>query len=226
MLASCGKDTETNVLEEKQANKAPSFKLQDEGLALGERSKSLLEKRVALYFYPKDETPGCTKQACSFRDSSDEYVKENIVVLGINYDSPETHAKFKECHCLTFPLLSDKDGSVKGRLQGPTAARLADLFHNELLSLLTNKELSSNDSNALMLATMPQTFLKHLLPLGPTKRRGSANTTGIVMSHSAHNNYIGIFQKGSDCGALFYINLQSQFGLFLESSFEFYLKTL
>ncbi len=83
LLASCGKDTETNVLEEKQANKAPSFKLQDETGAW-RTLEEFAGKRVALYFYPKDETPGCTKQACSFRDSSEEYAKENIVVLGIN----------------------------------------------------------------------------------------------------------------------------------------------
>jgi len=91
--------------------KAPDFKLlSDEG-----REVSLSDfrgKKVVLYFYPKDMTPGCTKEACSFSDGSEDIAKQNAVVLGISADSPESHKKFKEKHRLTFPLLSDVNKEV------------------------------------------------------------------------------------------------------------------
>jgi thioredoxin-dependent peroxiredoxin len=70
------------------------------------------KKTVVLYFYPKDETPGCTREACDFRDQSAEFEKHNVVVLGISNDNMESHQKFKEKHQLSFPLLSDEDASV------------------------------------------------------------------------------------------------------------------
>jgi peroxiredoxin Q/BCP len=70
------------------------------------------KKTVVLYFYPKDETPGCTREACDFRDQSAEFEKHNVVVLGISNDNMESHQKFKEKHRLSFPLLSDEDASV------------------------------------------------------------------------------------------------------------------
>lgn len=92
-------------------SKAPQFTLYDENKK--QRSLSdFLGKKVVLYFYPKDDTPGCTKEACSFRDAAKEYAQHDIVVLGINYDSPETHKKFKEKYHLPFILLSDKDGAI------------------------------------------------------------------------------------------------------------------
>jgi len=70
------------------------------------------KKTVVLYFYPKDETPGCTKEACAFRDRSEEFEKNNVVVLGVSNDDMETHMRFKEKQKLSFPLLSDPDASV------------------------------------------------------------------------------------------------------------------
>lgn len=69
-------------------------------------------KKVVLYFYPKDNTPGCTKEACAFRDSYEEFNKRNIVVIGISADSVSSHKKFKEKYKLPFYLLSDKDMNV------------------------------------------------------------------------------------------------------------------
>ena len=69
-------------------------------------------KEVILYFYPKDDTPGCTAEACSFRDSMDALEKENAVVLGVSTDSVESHRKFREKHNLNFPLLSDPTADV------------------------------------------------------------------------------------------------------------------
>jgi peroxiredoxin Q/BCP len=70
------------------------------------------KKTVILYFYPKDETPGCTREACDFRDHSEEFDKQNVVVLGVSTDSLESHQHFREKQKLPFPLLSDAEGTV------------------------------------------------------------------------------------------------------------------
>ncbi len=70
------------------------------------------KKTVVLYFYPKDETPGCTREACDFRDHTEEFEKAAVVVLGVSTDSMESHLKFKEKQKLPFPLLSDEDAAV------------------------------------------------------------------------------------------------------------------
>ncbi len=69
-------------------------------------------KTVVLYFYPKDDTPGCTKQACSFRDAAEEYKAKNIVVLGVSVDDEASHVAFTQKYGLTFPLLADTDKSL------------------------------------------------------------------------------------------------------------------
>ncbi|MEO1591209.1 MAG: thioredoxin-dependent thiol peroxidase [Cyanobacteria bacterium J06632_22] len=69
-------------------------------------------KRVVLYFYPRDNTPGCTKEACAFRDSYEQYQAEGAVVLGVSTDNAKSHAKFAEKHGLPFPLLIDEEGKV------------------------------------------------------------------------------------------------------------------
>ena len=69
-------------------------------------------KTVVLYFYPKDDTPGCTKQACSFRDARPEYQGKDIVVLGVSADDEVSHQAFTEKYGLNFPLLADTDQSL------------------------------------------------------------------------------------------------------------------
>lgn len=69
-------------------------------------------KTVVIYFYPKDDTPGCTKQACSFRDSYSEYEDKNIVVLGVSMDDATSHQAFKGKFSLPFPLIVDTDGTL------------------------------------------------------------------------------------------------------------------
>jgi peroxiredoxin Q/BCP len=69
-------------------------------------------KTVVLYFYPKDDTPGCTKEACSFRDSYSEYQGKDIVVLGVSMDDEASHQQFTNKFNLPFPLLADVDGSI------------------------------------------------------------------------------------------------------------------
>jgi len=68
-----------------------------------------LGKKIVIYFYPKDDTPGCTTQACAFRDAYDDFKSDDIVVIGISKDSPESHLKFINKYELPFILLSDED---------------------------------------------------------------------------------------------------------------------
>ena len=69
-------------------------------------------QKVVLYFYPKDDTPGCTREACSFRDDRSKFTKANAVIVGVSRDSPASHQRFAEKFHLTFPLLSDADAAV------------------------------------------------------------------------------------------------------------------
>lgn len=69
-------------------------------------------KTVVLYFYPKDDTPGCTKQACSFRDANSEYKNKDIVVLGVSADDEVSHQQFTQKYGLNFPLLADTDREI------------------------------------------------------------------------------------------------------------------
>ncbi len=70
------------------------------------------KKTVVLYFYPKDETPGCTKEACGFRDLREDFEKVGAVILGVSNDPIESHLKFREKHKLPFDLLADEDAAV------------------------------------------------------------------------------------------------------------------
>ena len=69
-------------------------------------------KTVVLYFYPKDDTPGCTKQACSFRDASADYQGKDVVVLGVSADNQASHQQFTEKYNLNFPLLADTEKTM------------------------------------------------------------------------------------------------------------------
>jgi thioredoxin-dependent peroxiredoxin len=86
---------------------APDFELSDEN-GIPHRLSSYRGKPVILYFYPKDDTPGCTTEACSFRDAYTDYKKAGVVILGISPDSSKSHKKFIEKFSLPFPLLADE----------------------------------------------------------------------------------------------------------------------
>ena len=75
-------------------------------------SKDLLGKPVVIYFYPRDDTPGCTKEACGFRDQYPELQKNGAVVLGVSADTVKSHAKFTDKFQLPFPLISDTDAVI------------------------------------------------------------------------------------------------------------------
>lgn len=91
--------------------KAPAFTLQDDQ---GKKVKlsELKGSPVVLYFYPRDNTPGCTKEACAFRDRKAELQALGAVVLGVSTDTVESHAKFRDKFELNFPLLADTDNAV------------------------------------------------------------------------------------------------------------------
>ncbi len=95
----------------KEGDKAPDFKVRD---ADGNQVKlsSFRGRKVVLYFYPKDDTPGCTREACSFRDSHSKLTRRGIKVLGISLDSEASHKKFAAKYDLPFTLLSDPERSV------------------------------------------------------------------------------------------------------------------
>ena len=88
--------------------KAPAFTLPaDDGTQV--KLADFKGRPVVLYFYPRDETPGCTREACAFRDQKSALKKLGAVVLGVSTDSVESHRKFRENHSLNFPLLADED---------------------------------------------------------------------------------------------------------------------
>ena len=90
---------------------APPFRLQaTDGTTIS--LSQLRGQRVILYFYPKDDTPGCTKEACSFRDTQAQFAKAHAVVLGVSGDTVASHQRFTSKFHLTFPLLSDLETTV------------------------------------------------------------------------------------------------------------------
>ena len=95
----------------KPGTKAPDFLLPDE-TGMVHRLSDYLGKTFLLYFYPKDDTAGCTTEACNFRNDYGEYQKASVVILGVSPDSQKSHVKFKEKYHLPFPLLSDEGHKV------------------------------------------------------------------------------------------------------------------
>ena len=107
---------------------APEFELPDQTGQL-HSLEDYRDQWVVLYFYPKDETPGCTTQACEFRDNIFAFKKINAQILGVSLDDVESHQKFAENHNLPFPLLADTEGQaaeaygVKTRMLGIKVAK-------------------------------------------------------------------------------------------------------
>lgn len=108
--------------------RAPEFELEDQTGRL-HSLEDYRDQWVVLYFYPKNETPGCTTEACEFRDNIFAFRDLNAQILGVSIDSVESHKSFAENHSLPFPLLADVDGTtadaygVKTRMLGMTVAR-------------------------------------------------------------------------------------------------------
>jgi len=98
--------------ELEEGDKAPDFKLASDDGKEYSLSQFAGKKEVLLYFYPKDDTTGCTKEACSFRDTSPHFTKKGVQVLGVSPDDLDSHGKFRAKYQLNFPLLSDPDHEV------------------------------------------------------------------------------------------------------------------
>src|SRR5712664_1771236 len=96
----------------KVGDKAPAIEGKDQDGKTWKLADAVGKKVVLLYFYPKDDTPGCTKEACGFRDRIADLKKDNVEVIGVSFDSPESHQKFISKYNLNFPLLADTDGKI------------------------------------------------------------------------------------------------------------------
>ncbi|WP_035986315.1 peroxiredoxin [Leptolyngbya sp. KIOST-1] len=101
-------------------DRAPDFTLSSQTGESVTLSSFQGQKAVVLYFYPKDDTPGCTVESCSFRDSYEDFVAEGAEVIGISSDSPDSHRAFASKHSLPFTLVSDS-GSVVRKAYGVPA---------------------------------------------------------------------------------------------------------
>ena len=95
----------------KEKDPVPEFSTSDSQGNLYSK-QSLLGKTYLFYFYPRDNTPGCTAQACGFRDHYDLFIKNNVQIFGISGDSEKSHEKFRIKYNLTFPLLMDKENEL------------------------------------------------------------------------------------------------------------------
>lgn len=92
-------------------NQAFDFRLSDENGNIVSLS-DFKDQTVVVFFYPKDDTPGCTTQACSYRDAAADFAQRNVKVIGISKDDARSHTKFKQKHHLNFTLLTDTDGET------------------------------------------------------------------------------------------------------------------
>jgi peroxiredoxin Q/BCP len=106
-----GKIKREEIMPIKADVKAPEFSLLDE-TKTPRKLADYAGHALVLYFYPKDDTPGCTKEACNFRDDYSAYEKAGVVILGVSPDSPSSHASFKEKFNLPFTLLADTGHKV------------------------------------------------------------------------------------------------------------------
>ncbi len=107
-------------MEIKIGSTIPDIVLRNQNGELFDLKKETAGKNVVLYFYPKDDTPGCTAQACSFRDKFEDFTDANAVVIGISGQSVESHKAFAEKHQLTFTLLSDDGNKIRKQFGVPT----------------------------------------------------------------------------------------------------------
>lgn len=112
--------TKENNMEIKIGSTIPDIVLRNQNGDLFDLKKETTGKNVVLYFYPKDDTPGCTAQACSFRDQFEDFADANAVVVGISGQSVASHKAFAEKHRLTFTLLSDEGNKIRKQFGVPT----------------------------------------------------------------------------------------------------------
>lgn len=123
-VASSAQDTPARP---KVGDKGPAVAGKNEKGQTWKLEQAVGQKAVLLYFYPKDDTPGCTKQACGLRDNMADLQKHGVEVVGVSFDNEESHRKFIEKHGLNFSLLADTDGKIADaygvRIAGKNVAR-------------------------------------------------------------------------------------------------------
>ena len=119
----------------KVGDKAPAITALDQDGKTVKLSDFAGKQAVIVYFYPKDNTPGCTKEACGLRDRMDELKKQNVAVLGVSMDDAASHKKFIADHSLNFPLLVDKDGKITDAF----GARMTGKNMSRRISFLVDK---------------------------------------------------------------------------------------
>lgn len=101
-------------------SRVPDFSLYDQNGTLFQLAAHLGKQNLVIYFYPKDDTPGCTKEACTFRDMYEDFTQAGAEVIGISSDSRKSHSEFATKHKLPFSLLSDEGKEVRKRFGVPT----------------------------------------------------------------------------------------------------------
>ncbi len=106
--------------EIKIGSSIPTFTLPDQNGNLFDINSVLCKKNLVIYFYPKDDSPGCTKEACSFRDHFEVFTEADAVIIGISGQSVKSHKEFSEKHRLSFTLLSDEGDKIRKQFGVPT----------------------------------------------------------------------------------------------------------
>src|SRR5262245_37646246 len=134
----------------KVGEKAPLFRGTDQDGKTWQLSDHIGIEVVLLYFYPKDDTPCCTKQACGLRDRMGDLKKEKVEVVGVSFDSAASHQKFREKYNLNFPLLADTDGAIADaygvrREPGKNMARRASFLIGKDGKILHVTDVASAD---------------------------------------------------------------------------------
>jgi thioredoxin-dependent peroxiredoxin len=142
-------------------NPAPAFESKDQNGNIIKLS-DFLGRKVVLYFYPKDNTPGCTAQACNLRDNYDALQKAGYIVIGVSSDSEKSHLKFIEKQNLPFPLIADEDlkvheaygtwveKSMYGRKYMGTARTTFVIDENGILAEIIEKVDTKNHTNQIL----------------------------------------------------------------------------
>ncbi|MGB9601766.1 MAG: peroxiredoxin [Verrucomicrobiia bacterium] len=124
-----------NELPLKVGDVAPEFEAKDQNGNVWKLSDYIGKKNVLIYFYPKDNTPGCTKEACAFRDNIGNFKSAEVEVVGVSMDTIESHKRFISQHNLNFTLLSDVEGKVVEkygtRMPGKNMARRVSFLINK-----------------------------------------------------------------------------------------------
>jgi peroxiredoxin Q/BCP len=145
----------------KENTKAPSFKLKDQDGKF-HSLKDYIGQFVLIYFYPKDDTPGCTKEACMIRDDFHNFQKINAKVLGVSADSVESHKKFQEKYKLPFTILSDDKKTV---LEKYGALKEKSMFGKKFIGIQRMSYLVGKDGKILKIYknVKPETHAKEVL---------------------------------------------------------------